>query len=216
MGVSELVETFVFAAPGRDEAHALCFESLHESDIGTRYTVCLHPESISAQQHWLETHERAAQSSAEYVLMLEDDCIVNEHILHNVATWRWRVHPRFGAGWLYNAGGSSKGRDAWYTGPKEWFGTVAVLYRTELMPQFIRDAWDRMQQRGIPWDYAISWAIQRHHQIRVHAPAIVEHLDQLPSKMGNKAGRAYRTTRDSFQDEWKRPYNCPNHIRHNR
>jgi len=198
-------EVFVFAAPGRDEAHALSYASLRASDIGESFTVSEHPPGIPAVEHWLATHRLAAQAKSEWVLVLEDDVLVNEHILYNIDTWRYKHDAKaFAAGWLYAPGGYSR-RDTWYSGTWDWYGTCGVLYRTRLLPGLLAHASERMRAQTLPWDLAISWACHLDgKRIRVHHPALVEHLNDLPSKLGNPTG-GRRDSGGTFSKDWQRP-----------
>jgi hypothetical protein len=199
-----VTEVVVFAAPGRDEAHALCYTSIRRSDIGENFTMSEHPPGISAAEHWRRTHELAARAKSRFVVVLEDDVLVNEHILHNVETWRYKHDPNFGAGWLYTPGGYGR-RDTWYQGTWEWYGTCGVLYQTSRLPFLIEKAWERMEKRGLPWDLAISWACHLDgKRLRVHHPALVEHLNELPSKLGNASG-GLRDSGGTFARDWMRP-----------
>lgn len=198
-------EVVVFAAPGRDEAHALSYASLRASDIGEDFQVSEHPPGIGAQEHWLRTHELAARAKSEFVIVLEDDVLVNAHILHNVDSWRYKHQQTFGAGWLYAPGGYSR-RDTWYSGSWDWYGTCGVLYETKRLPFLIETAWARMTgPLKQPWDLAISWACHLDgRRIRVHHPALVEHLNELPSKLGNPTG-GRRDSGGTFHSTWQRP-----------
>lgn len=201
----ERPEVVVFAAPGRDEAHALSYASLRASDIGESFIISEHPPGISAREHWQATHELAARATSEFVLVLEDDVLVNTHILHNIATWRYKHDLKtFSAGWLYAPGGYSR-RDTWYAGSWDWYGTCGVLYRTSYLPFLIDAAWTRMREMKQPWDLSIAWACHLEgRRIRVHHPALVEHLNELPSKMGNPVG-GRRDSGGTFSQSWRRP-----------
>lgn len=198
-------EVIVFAAPGRPEAHELCYASIRASDIGENFTISEHPPGITAAEHWKATHELAARAKGEFVIVVEDDVLVNQHILHNVETWRYKHDEKtFGAGWLYTPGGYGH-RDTWYQGTWEWYGTCGVLYKTSRLPFLIEKAWERMQAHGTPWDLAMSWACHLDgRRLRVHHPALVEHLNQLPSKLGNAPG-GRRDSGGTFSKDWKRP-----------
>lgn len=205
-----MIEVIVLAAPGRDEAHERLFSSLRASDVGDRYTVSMHPAGLPKNDHWRATHEIAAKSSTELVLVIEDDVVVNRHILENAETWRWPLERAFGAGWLYNPGGYST-KDVWYGGPWEWAMTQAVLYRTEALPKLIERAWKRMRER-MPWDSAVAWAAHLDgNRIRVHYPSLVEHQNDLPSIVGAERGCVQRTSRGTFQEAWRRPEGHDHH-----
>jgi hypothetical protein len=197
--------TFVLACPGRDEHHRKLFDSIAASDLG-EVDFCLHPEGMTAWEHWEATHRKAAEAPTPFVLVLEDDCLVNRHLRHNLETWRWKHDPNFGAGWLFNPGGWGGLREAWYNGPWEWYGTVGVLYRTEQLTGIVDRALSRRRETGTAWDHAVAWAVHMQgFRIRVHSPTLVEHLDQLPSALGNPPHEKYRTSWGTFRQDWRRP-----------
>ena len=202
----EPIDTFVLAAPGRDGAHARCFTSIEQSDIGEDYTLCMHPPGVDKREHWRATLDRAAHSCSEYVLVLEDDVLVNRHILHNCRTWKWPRDPHFGAGWLYKPGGLSPGLDEWYTKDLEWYGSIAVLYRRELLPRFLELAWQWLSKHNSDaWDCAISRAVTTGgYGIRMHSPSLAEHLDDEPSLLGHPPNWYFRTSRGTYQQDWRR------------
>jgi hypothetical protein len=200
---TERIDVFVLATPGRTMAHEMCFPSIEESDIGTNYTVCKNPPGVGAKAHWKSTHERAASSDAEFVLILEDDVLVNRHILHNCRTWKWKHHRDFGAGWLFRPGGVWGLNDVWFPGHK-WYCTQGVLYPTKLLPKLLRMAWATMQARGEPWDVAISHSVwQAKKRIRIHGPTLVEHIVVAPSAIGNPIVN-FRSSNSTFRSNWKR------------
>jgi hypothetical protein len=205
----------VLATPGRNAAHDRLVSSLEEAfpreaPIWADYDGWLkshwfpQPEGMSAIEHWRATH--LAPCDTDLILVLEDDAFVNRHLIHNIQTWRWPYDKDFGAGWLYNPGGYA-GRDTWYTGPPAWHGTVAVLYPTELLPKLVERAWATIQT-GEAWDLAISRAVMLlGKRIRVHFPALVEHQNDVPSiiQKGGNLTTSLRTSRGTFDREWRRP-----------
>lgn len=204
-----MIEVFVFAAPGRDEAHARTFASIEASDIGKNYTVSMHPEGVTANEHWKATHELAAQAKSEFVLVLEDDVLVNRFILENIESWRWKHHKDFGGGWVYSPGGYAR-KDTWYRGHKPWAMTPGVLYKTADLPRLTAVAVETMQKKNLPWDCAIALACETGKRVRVHHPSLVEHLNELPSKLGNPDKSPMRTSRGTFAPTWRRPKGDPN------
>jgi len=95
--------------------------SLRESDIGNDFEVCMGPPwtpqvltdpeaKLYMDPWWKDTLMRKSEESTAggkrgYVLRLEDDVIVNRHILHNVKTWPALDEPQFGMGDLFNYDG---------------------------------------------------------------------------------------------------------------
>jgi hypothetical protein len=203
--VGERIQVVVLAAPGRDEAHALCYDSIRKSDIGDEFVISENLPGMAPAEHWKLTHDLAAEAKSRFVLVLEDDVLVNQHILYNLDTWRYKHDERsFGAGMVYAPGGYAR-RDTWYSGTWDWYGTCGVLYPTARLPGLIERAWARMQKEGMPWDLAITWASHLDgRRIRVHHPALVEHLNDLPSKLGNAKG-GMRDSGGTFSQSWMRP-----------
>lgn len=199
---------FVMAHPERTAAQARLRLSLSASDVGSDYRVLVHPPHQVARDHWRDVHLEAAEAGTELVIVLEDDAIVNRHLLHNVNTWKWTDDNAFGAGWLFNPGGYA-GRDTWYQGPMAWYGTVGVVYHARHLPELVRDAYPLIEG-GTPWDQAMSLAIHRkRRRIRVHYPCLVEHPDDVPSVVGNPPN-PMRTSRGSFRLDWRRETGDPN------
>ncbi len=194
------VSVVILAVPDRP-SHVGLRESLAASDVG-EYEFSYHEPGVPLAEHWLKTHQRAAEAPTPLVIVLEDDVIVNQHIAWNVGTWRWPLHPEFGAGWLYNPGGYV-GKDVWYQGDPAWFGTCGVLYKTEMLPKIIDCAYPKIRG-GEVMDCAMAQAIHRFGRIRVHHPALVEHMDKYPSIVGNPACEGIRTTRGMYREDWRR------------
>ena len=203
------IEVFVQSVPGRDHAHERCFASIEASDIGHDYTVCENPPGLAPIDHWRATLERAARASSELVLVLEDDVLVNRHLIYNVLTWKWPHDRRYGAGWLYCVQGYRGGKDRWFDHrAADWWGTQAVLYRTAQLPRFIEAAWQILHERYLPngWDNALVVAIHRHQlRLRVHGPSLVEHLWEEPSTCGHVANWMTNSSRGTFSLDWRRP-----------
>ncbi len=200
-----MIEVVVFAAPGRDEAHAKTFASIEASDIGRNYVVSMHPEGLPPNEHWRQTHDLAARAESEFVLVLEDDVLVNRFILENIESWRWKHNDDFGGGWVYWPGGYAR-TDTWHTGHRPWAMTPGVVYRTAMLPKLIEMSMEFMEgKKKLPWDCAIALACETGKRIRVHHPSLVEHLNDLPSKLGNSSRSPMRTSRGTFDANWRRP-----------
>jgi len=209
--VIDPIEVIVLAAPGRDEAHRRCYASIEASDIGKDYAAYENPRDVPPRTHWECVLTHAANAETEFVLVLEDDCLVNRHILHNCRTWPATRDKHFGCGFLYKPGGYPQKVEGWYTQGTDWYGTVAVLYRTELLADFIDSAMKWMESHDSnAWDCAITRAVLTGgYGIRVHEPCIAEHLHDVPSAAGNVGNPEhdyyYRSSRGTFDAEWRRP-----------
>lgn len=200
------LEVFVWGLPGREPHHTLLRESLAASDVG-EVTWLLHPPGKTAWEHWEEAHRTAARSPADLVLLLEDDVIVNRHLRHNIATWRWPRDRDFAAGWLYNPGGYAR-CDRWYDDGPNWYGTCAVLVAPSRLGAYVDEALTIREEPGGKWaknwDNCFCQAILRHGRIRAHYPSLIEHLDELPSAVGNPPSPRFRTSDGTFDREWRR------------
>jgi len=209
------IASFVLSAPGRSEVTSRCLASLADSDLGP-VTVCTNPPGMPPLDHWNQTFDAMKRAAAPMVILFEDDCLVNPHILANLRTWPWMHEPEFGAGWLYNPGGYKGGHDVWYDGtPPDWYGTVAVLYWREDLEiiQTVANRW--MATMGnIAWDCAVAWAIHAlGMQIRVHGPPLVEHMHEAPSLLGHTHSESFSSTRGSFVADWQRDPLAPGPVK---
>lgn len=201
------IEFFVLAAPGRAETAAKTRASIEASDIGTDYTWCEHPTGVTAYEHWSATFQRMATSEAPLVVLFEDDCLVNKHLIQNVRSWSWPDHPEFGAGWLYNPGGYCAGKDVWYTGAPGWYGTVAVLYWRDDVLDILKVAqeWMAHNKTRTGWDCAVAWAVNKLRlKIRAHGPPLVEHQHEAPSLLDHQHSWSFGSTRGTWQEHWLR------------
>ena len=201
-------QVFVLAAPGRVVAHERLRASLAESDVGD-YRWCEHPPGLSVLEHWSETFLKMADAESDLVILLEDDALVNRHIIENVESWCWpHDRKRFGAGWLYSPGGFHAGHDCWYS-KRIWHGSVGVLYWRDQVRAIHDSARDWMLTHGPAIDFAVSQAVHvSGRKIRQHGPPLVEHQrSDVPSTLGHDAKHCWAnaTTRGTFRAEWRRP-----------
>jgi hypothetical protein len=200
MGVSEKVEIYVLAHPDRTEAHERMLASLSESDARS-IVWCVQARGIDPRLHWRATHELAAESTAEWVILLEDDVLVSRHLIHNVLRWPAANDVRFGAGWLFDCGGKG---ERWVDEPMTM--AQGILYRPGLLSRFVDRAWDRLSRDpSVVWDYAISRGVlDCGLRIRVHGPSQVEHLWELPSVLSHLHGYRRSSSAGTFDPDWKR------------
>jgi hypothetical protein len=84
----------------RDGVRDTTLRSLEASDVGKGYEVRRQPEESGCVDYFIATM-REICGSYKWVLRIEDDTIVNRHLLHNVLTWPVpHVEPKFGMGFL--------------------------------------------------------------------------------------------------------------------
>lgn len=96
-------------------------QSVSESDIG-HIDVCEQPTGANRIDFYIDTLRRLRKDAA-FLLRLEDDILVNRHVIHNVLRWRGFDEPHFGAGWLSVP--SNYAHDMNHTGR----GTHGTIYR---------------------------------------------------------------------------------------
>jgi hypothetical protein len=102
-------------------------ESLEQSDAASKYELLvapMTPHERLGEFVWQSVQERAralcARTDPEetaLLLRLEDDVIVNRHLLHNVATWPAVSEPDFVFGTLFTADGCWPEEMFWSTKP---------------------------------------------------------------------------------------------------
>ena len=87
-------------------------ESIERSDIGKDFQIVVDPYERSFPQGyealqrwwflaWYSQIQKAEAQGCSHILRLEDDIVVNEHILHNVTHWAALASPKFGVGTLF-------------------------------------------------------------------------------------------------------------------
>lgn len=95
----------------RDSSKTLL--SVRHSDIGENFEVVTDhidrkfPDDYASLQTWWQNAwglqiEKAKRLGRTHILRLEDDILVNEHILHNISRWSALQSPKFGIGVLFH------------------------------------------------------------------------------------------------------------------
>ena len=195
-------------------------DSIEASDIGKDYTVCLQREDQSCREHFMEMLSRMAECTTEMVLRLEDDVLVNRHILFNIDTWSERHQPQFGAGWAFDPGGTTlsthdrmyrrpPSKSRWVSGSLMAYSQATLFYVRDLV-RIRQLCWTWFSTRGglkvgCEQDLAIAWAVnQMKRQICVHAPSLVEHRMDVKSLLDHKHVFEHGTSKGTFSVDWKR------------
>lgn len=208
-----MITTFVQTVPRRP-SWAECKASIEASDIGTDYTVLEQASHTSPRQHFLYVLYRMSAAKTPWVLRLEDDVEVNRHIRENIATWDAKAEVDFGAGWLFDPGGTTRtthdrlyqriGKDRWHSG--ELHCCQGVLLPREHIPllMMLCNQWFTDNPGVLAQDIALSRAVcALGRRICVHAPPLVEHLIKYTSTLGHANTRSH-TTEGAFRLKWKR------------
>lgn len=196
-----MIPVFVQAAPGREEAWARSKASIEASDIGTNYERRENPPDVHMRDHFMNLLREMSECEADLMIRLEDDAIVNRHILHNVKTWPDVNLSDFGCGWLF-APGRQKGR---------WDGShihasIGVVFRKDRLPAIIQRCEKWFERRGgQEQDLALSrsvWLMEK--RVYIHDPPLVEHPLDVPSAMGHQHTILFGTTSGRFKIDWRR------------
>jgi hypothetical protein len=122
------VTVIVQSCPERRQSREGTLASLRASDVGENFTVMEHPDKLPKCLFFASVLDTMAKAPTPYVMRIEDDVLVNRHILHNFLTWRALHDPLFGAGWLYVS--EAAYRDVWHIGTSrlERYRTNEVMY----------------------------------------------------------------------------------------
>ena len=188
--------------------------SIESSDIGKNFLVLHQGENTTARQHFLGVLETMSKCSTEWALRLEDDVLVNQHILHNLRKWPAKYDERFGGGWCFDAGGVTRtvhdrmygrqGNDKWHSGTLHC--CQGVLLRTEEISKLriLCEEWFSKNPGRLSQDIALSNAIAASgKQICIHSPSLLEHLVRYQSTLKNAHTRSH-TSEGTFLPEWRR------------
>jgi hypothetical protein len=207
------ITVIVQAVPERP-AWAETRRSIEDSDIATAYEVALQRPDLEPRDHFLNVLELAANAPTDWVLRLEDDVAVNRHILHNLWTWPALQDPRFGAGWLFDAGGTTRtvhdrmyqrvGTDRWHRGKLHCCQGVLLRRSDAAVLRERCSEWFGRVPGRLSQDLALSESVTAlGKEICIHAPPLVEHLVEYPSTLGNPRMR-WHTTEGAFKRDWRR------------
>ena len=174
-----MIYVWVQHAHGRNSSPT--FESIHASDIGRNYTLVTDeprkfPEDGDKLQAWwadtcLAQADAAEARGCKWILRLEDDIIVNRHILHNIQHWPALHDPLFGFGtlfvpdrWLRRPMFARGVSGEWYCKFKDVAGAQAQVYSVERIRAYIPLVPEMRRARGLgrPGDPpSFDWALSR-------------------------------------------------------
>ncbi len=146
------VAVFIQTCPARWLSASGTLESVRASDIGEDFNLLKHPPNVPKCEFFAQVLRTMAAAPARYVMRLEDDVLVNRHILHNFLSWPALRDPLFGAGWLYVSEASH--RDHWRTGESSlgryrnsdvMYGSLCVVMPREYIAAAVKlvDEWEK-------------------------------------------------------------------------
>lgn len=190
----------------RSSARAVSLRSFAESDWGAAPIVLRndskHPLPIvRIRDGWKLALQFASTSSANVVLLMEDDILINRHVLHNVQAWQ-PLHEMMDGlffGSLYNPGVppirvDEHGRHFVARHELTW-GAQALLVSPR-MARIILEHWSLEQGHA---DRAMTRIACRMVPFFYHVPSLVEH-QRAPSTW-----RGLRHCAKDFSTDWKAP-----------
>lgn len=193
---------------GRDELRQPTLASLDASDAAGRYEIMRQPEGVDRDVFYMDTlRDIASRPGIGWMLRLEDDTVVNPHLLHNVCRWGAVHSARFGAGWLSVTREMLKACVAEIDGYhvrdyKECHFAGGVLMRTSLLETLLDRIEHRLtthpsvrnKDRFAP-GCALSHAVYKSgRRVFFHEPAIVAIDLRVPAYHGKK------------QPAWSQPF----------
>jgi len=196
-----MITVLVQGVPGR-QAWPRSRASIEASDIGSNYSLLLHPPGVTIAEHFLAVLRCALSAPSELVLRLEDDAIVNQHVVHNLWTWAAWQRDDFGAGWAFCPVSSSS---RWPS--RDLHGSVGVLLKKSALPKIIErcEAQIHSEPSRIDQDLVLSRAVRDAGlYIYLHHPSLVEHPIDVPSSLGHVHTRQAGTTSGRFSAQWRR------------
>jgi hypothetical protein len=229
--MSELptVKFWVNTCPKRRHLCEATMESVRASDIGDS---CELVEGLDGwnQKSWDQLHEfiLGFSKEADFTVRLEDDVIVNKHIMHNVQTWAAITREDFGLGWLFLYDGFYYPKRRTLTmqdGRKDLIictelalpGSQGIVYKSSNIEQILAQIMEARKHkyatcdRYLPgplnnlFDSAVSWATQlAKFWCYMHDPSLVNcHEGSRVSADGSKHEGHFANK--TFDLEWKRP-----------
>lgn len=215
--MSPRVQVVVQSVVGRSSREAT-LRSLQESD--TSDVIVVNDEAGDMRRTFLRTMELMAGSSADLVVRLEDDVLVNRHLSENVLSWDALNESDFGAGWLWQSLALFKQcRSAKYSSvtrhgnvrrmTRLTTGSLGVVMRPVVVRSvlpLIATHWDRADVKG-QQDLALTSALfELGRHVYLHSPPLVEHNVAHPSLLApdRPVDPFLHTTGGRFDVSWRR------------
>lgn len=211
-------DVIIQSCPQRAATLRETIESVEASDIGHDYEVAMHPAGMSLNDFFYAVLKRMSEATTEYVIRLEDDALVNRHILHNVLSWPAVQDPEFGGGWLFVPHGLMG--PSWFSAHRmtkngEMYRTkfplhssVGYMFKTETLPKIIEAMHtydDDKRYNGGMMDFGVSLAIEKLGlKLFLHVPSLVEHNLKIPSAMQHTYDSGTATAGGLFKPDWRR------------
>jgi hypothetical protein len=194
----------MISCPERDAIREKTLKALALTDWGKTQLFLQKDAKHFRERRKRQTHTAWLALSAamklpiDYIVFLEDDLLFNDHILHNLHSWKWLVEGALEFGSLYNPGLYPKALDArnnsTFIDPQIVYGSQALVLSKALLNKVLAD-WDEVE--GMQ-DIKISRLAARHTGLALyHTPSLVQHV-------GKKSvwGGRFHTASD-FSKTWR-------------
>lgn len=180
----------VQTVPGREQALQATRASLARAGVQHPVVVCQDPQETK-RHNLIKTLTYLDMSGASWVLRLEDDVLVNKHLLHNICTWSAPHQQNFGAGWLWRNAGLAQSRTGievtqhgWVRTEPDLAGAQGILLPRRIIPQLVMGIRDRWAETDGAQDKAITRTLfYKGLRVYIHDPPLVEHNVTFPSTL---------------------------------
>ncbi len=205
---------YVMTNHGRPDLLARTLDSLRQSDVGTDFSVFSHPPRMAFLDFFVACFE-AVGTDRRYVVQIEDDVVVNQHLLHNLRNWTARRDPQFGVGYGFVSQGvaGDRGRQARsalgiYRSCEFTHGSCLALVPAAEVPALCAAMRARMVPKTPPQfggDLLLSGAVwDWSKRVYLHEPALAE------TDIGTSSIRCHPVTpdhaaQDNFHPRWRSP-----------
>jgi hypothetical protein len=187
--------------------------SIRESDVDEASVVTQQPHQ-DKQQNLVAALTMLTLSDKEWGLRLEDDVIVNRHLLHNICAWDALTEPTFGAGWLYHSGALSTVRTAmgrtdrgnWFRDAPDLVGCLGVVFYVPMIPFIVMGLRRFWKATDGAQDKSMTRAVwSRSLRVFVHEPPLVEHNVEHRSTLApdRPVDPAIHSTCGLFRRDWR-------------
>jgi ADP-heptose:LPS heptosyltransferase len=182
-GAPPAIAGTMISCPERDKIREKTLKALSRTDWGNT-TVLVQKDTLrfrSKQKRQTHTSFLALSAAVklpiDYLIFFEDDLIFNQHILHNLHSWRWLVDRAIEFGSLYNPWLSAQGLDAQHNASfidlKTVYGSQAFILSKASVKRVIEN-WDEVE--GMQ-DIKISRLAPKALDFAVyHTPSLVQHV----------------------------------------
>jgi hypothetical protein len=220
----EEIAVVVHTCPARRDKLEPLKKSLAESDA-----TCVvweeEPEgatNFEARLHYLDLLCRAARR-APYVLRLEDDIIVNKHLLHNLCTWPALRDEYFGMGLAFvnrllyeepHNYDNHTNQYGVYRNPASTPWAQAHFFKSLPLRSAVESYWQllyekrglgaRCENMSLAFDWAITQAMgDRGYRVYLHQPSLADCTEVADVRVSGAIIRVPHRARD-FDPDWKR------------